>query len=106
MRISRILNPDESPDEDRDLPLAIARVDSDIKAISINQDRVDVFWVHPNNSLCQVTLCPGKDPEFVELFGPGTIMAGSPLGIISHMLKGMMLAFKSNKNLTMAIVFG
>jgi hypothetical protein len=102
-RVSKILNQDVELEK---LPLAIARVDSDIKAVSMNQDRVDVFWVHPNNALCQVSIYQDKHREFIELLGPGSVMAGSPLGVLSHRPNSIMLAYRSSKNLTKVIEFG
>ncbi|PMD41955.1 hypothetical protein L207DRAFT_511708 [Hyaloscypha variabilis F] len=91
-RVSKMLYPTKDP---KALSLAIARVDSDIKAISISPDRLDVFWVHPNNSLCQAQDRDGKDLDAFRFIEPGVVMPGSPLGVGSKG-KSIMLIFKAH----------
>ncbi|KAH7378692.1 hypothetical protein BKA66DRAFT_466454 [Pyrenochaeta sp. MPI-SDFR-AT-0127] len=67
---------------------SIARVDSDIKAISFDEGQFDLVWVGPDCSLRAATVYPetestnGKRPmRAYTISGSGTVSAGSPLGI-------------------------
>jgi hypothetical protein len=54
-----------------------ARVDSDIKAIAVEDDLSNVVWVGPDNSLLSATNKTAVDWAVVS--GSGTVMSAAPL---------------------------
>lgn len=72
-----------------------ARVDSGLTAVRLNDNRMEVLWVGSNNSLVAASFFDGRASpwEKTTVAGPGSVMAGSPLGTFLRSEKGYSVIF-------------
>jgi hypothetical protein len=74
----------DNRETEKDYTLSIARLDSDIKAISVKDDRIDVYWIGPDNSIRSTRGIKDSTswkwtPSWIV--DSGQAMPGSPLGV-------------------------
>ncbi|PMD41209.1 hypothetical protein L207DRAFT_565162 [Hyaloscypha variabilis F] len=81
------------------------RIDSDVKAISVENAVSHVVWVGPDNSL-RTNHSHSTGSKITKVTGPGTVQAGSPLGLYTRKEKSFSVSYMDNAGELVVLEYG
>ncbi|KAN0098281.1 hypothetical protein V8E51_013944 [Hyaloscypha variabilis] len=81
------------------------RIESDVKAITVENGKSHVVWVRPDNSL-RTNTSYSTGSKNTRVTGPGTVQAGSPLGLYTRKEKSFSVSYMDNAGELVVLEYG